>query len=363
MLEAIEILQQALSLKPDNAAALANLGNAYRANHQPALAAQAYQRALDMSPQSDETRWNLSMMQLVLGNLAEGWRSYESRIELTKELPRKFDQPRWDGTPLSGQRVLLHPEQGLGDSLHFVRYAPLVRARGGVPIVQCHALLMRLFKGQPDFGQIVNMDDPPPRFELHCPLMSLPLAFGTTLETIPANVPYIAPDPALAARWRQRVNAASNVRKVGLVWAGNPDNRSDHVRSTTLAALSPLGQVQGVDFFSLQKGPAAAKAQSPPPGMRLIDWTNELHDFADTAAFISAVDLVICVDTAVAHLAGAMGKPTWLLLPFAPDFRWLLYRPDSPWYPTMRLFRQSEPERWEEPTRQITGELKAFAEK
>jgi len=358
LLEAIEVLQRALALKPDNAAALANLGNAWRANHRPDLAAQAYQRALELSPRSDETRWNLSMMQLLLGNLAEGWRSYESRIELTKELPRKFDQPRWDGTPLNGQRVLLHPEQGLGDSIHFVRYAPLVRARGGVPIIQCHGLLLRLFKSQPDFGQIVNMDDPPPRFDLHCPLMSLPLAFGTTLENIPAKVPYITPDPALAGRWRQRVSSMSTNRKIGLAWAGNPDNPSDYIRSTTLAALAPLSQLHGVDFFSLQKGPAAA--QSLPAEMRLTDLTNELHDFADTAALISALDLVICVDTAVAHLAAAMGKPTWLLLPFAPDFRWLLYRPDSPWYPTMRLFRQAEPERWEEPIRQIAGELRAF---
>jgi hypothetical protein len=269
----------------------------------------------------------------------------------------EFAEPPWDGRPLEGRTLLLHAEQGFGDAIQFIRYLPLAAERGGRIIIECQAQLQRLFQINAGGSQIVASGQPMPDFDSHCPLLSLPWVFGTTLASVPDIVPYLRADAENVGSWRQRLAEHSQVVKVGLVWSGNPAHKNDRCRSMTLARLAPLAQTRGVRFFSLQKGEAATEARTPPPGMELIDWTEELTDFADTAALIAHLDLVIAVDTAVAHLAGAMGKPVWTLLPFVPDWRWLLEREDSPWYPSMRLFRQPFWGDWDSVIERVADEL------
>ena len=284
---------------------------------------------------------SLALALLLQGRFAEGWEAYESRRQI-RRIARDpgFVQPFWDGSPLGGRRILLTSEQGFGDTIQFVRYAPLVAARGGRVLLQCKPELKRLLAGQCGIEQVVTPGDATPAFDVWCLLMSLPHLLGTTLQTIPAQVPYLTPDPHLIDKWGKRTAHEPAGLKVGLVWAGGAHNKNDRVRSLSLGALAPLAQVPGVRFYSLQKGAASDQARTPPAGMEMTDWTPELADFADTAALVANLDLVISVDTAVAHLAGAIGKPVWVLLPLSPDFRWLLNRDDSPWYPTVRLFRQ-----------------------
>ena len=269
----------------------------------------------------------------------------------------EFAQPPWDGSELNGKTVLLHAEQGLGDSIQFVRYVPMVRDRGGKVVLQCQPALSRLFTGLPGIDRVIKNGDPIPRFDAHCPLLSLPRAFGTTLDSIPASVPYLTADPAAALDWAKRL-ADRPGKKVGIVWAGRAGYVGDRTRSLSLTTLAPLACASGITWYSLQKGYAAAQISDAPQGMELIDRTAELNDFADTAALIANLDLVISVDTAVAHLAGAMGKSVWTLLPYAPDWRWLLNRDDSPWYPTMRLFRQQRPGDWGEVIQRIAESLR-----
>jgi hypothetical protein len=240
----------------------------------------------------------------------------------------------------------------MGDTLQFCRYAPLLAARGATVLLRTPEPLQRLLRTLDGVSQVLSETEPPPPFDLHCPLMSLPLACGTLVETIPATVPYLRADPAAAARWRERLRPLPGLR-VGLVWGGNPRpgdpgaNAVDRRRSIGLARLAPLTGIPGVSFVSLQKGAAAALAAAPPAGMALHDWTDELTDFADTAALVAALDLVISVDTSVVHLAGALARPVWVLNRFALCWRWLRGRTDSPWYPTARLFRQPAPGDWD----------------
>jgi len=255
-------------------------------------------------------------------------------------------KPQWDGSDLAGKTILLFCEQGTGDVIQFIRYAPMVAARGARVIAYCDNPLKSLLTGTPGIGQVVGWDDPAPAFDEYIPLLSLPRVFCTRLDNIPASVPYLQLDTASVEQWRTRLGDAPGL-KVGLAWAGTPTHRNDHNRSTSLAQLAPLTAVPNVKWFSLQKGPASEQTRNPPPGMNLIDLTEHLHDFSDTAAMIASLDLVITVDTAVAHIAGALAKPLWLMLAFMPDFRWLLDREDCPWYPTARLFRQKQAGDWE----------------
>jgi hypothetical protein len=263
---------------------------------------------------------------------------------------------------LAGKTILLHAEQGLGDVLQFCRYAPLVAAQADV-VLQVPGPLVRLLTSLPGRGRIVAEDEPLPEFDLHCPLLSLPFAFKTTLETIPRAIPYLAAAPAAVAAWRDRLVVLSGLR-VGICWAGNPVVQSiDGRRSVGLARLAPLGDIAGAHFVSLQKGVAGADAVRPPNGMTIHDWTDELQDFADTAALIEALDLVITVDTAVAHLAGALGKPVWILSRFDACWRWLDGRDDSPWYPTARLFRQTAAGDWDDVVARVGGALREYVER
>jgi hypothetical protein len=279
---------------------------------------------------------------LLRGDFSRGWADYEWRLTTT----RTFAQPQWDGGPLAGRTILLHAEQGLGDTLHFIRYAERVAAAGGNVVVECQAPLKRLLHDSLERIPVISHGEPLPSFDVHCPLLSLPRLFQTTLESIPARVPYVDANDALAPQWRARLADKDRHLKIGLVWAGSEAHQNDRNRSIPLATFAPLAQGPNTCIYSLQKGDAARQAAASSAPFPLVDWTSELHDFADTAALIAQLDLIITVDTAMAHLAGALGKPVWALVPHVPDWRWLLDRDDSPWYPTMRLFRQTNPGDW-----------------
>lgn len=352
--EAIQGYRKVLELRPDSFKAHNNLGNTLRAAGRFEEAIEAYRTALRLFPDSGEIHWNLGLVLLQLGKFEEGWQQYEGRLT-AKDFPLHavFRQPAWDGSDLAGKRILLHAEQGFGDAIQFVRYVPMVKAHGGRVILRTPRELVRLFACV-GAEQVVAEDQPMPQFDTHCHLMSLPLRFGTTLTNLPANVPYLSAPPDLLDPWHAKLATLSAGLKIGLVWAGNPRYPQDRFRSIRLAQLAPLARVPGITFVSLQKGEASAQAHVPLQGMRLVDWTRELQDFADTAALISQLDLIICVDTAVAHLAGALGKRTWLLLAEPAEWRWMLNRNDSPWYPTMRLFRQSRKGDWDTVVKEVT---------
>jgi len=361
--EAITSCRQATILKPAYAEAHNNLGLVLSVQGRLDQAVAAYRRAIALKPDLADGHWNLALALLARGDFAEGWEEYEWRWDCTEARGsrRKFRQAEWDGGPLHGRTILLHAEQGLGDTIQFIRYLPLVVRRGGRVRVECQPLLERLLQAMAGDITVVARGQPLPEFDVHCPLMSLPRVLATTLPTIPGQVPYLHASAQSAKWWRNRLANHGPAIKVGLIWAGNPQHKNDRNRSIKLATLAPLAQVSSVDFYSLQKG--AAAAQSPPPGMNLSDPSDDLKDFIDTAGLIANLDLVIAVDTAVAHLAGAMGKPVWTLLPYAPDWRWLRDRTDSPWYPTMRLFRQSAIGDWAGVIQQVTAALASLVQR
>jgi len=357
--QAILSYRQAITLSPASASFHNNLGLAFREMGALDQTIASHQQALRLEPDNADAHYALAWVLLLRGEFAQGWREFEwRRRRPTWQIQTQpFEQPHWEGQDLTGRRILLHAEQGLGDAIQFVRYAPVVARRGARVFLQCHAELGKLFADLPGIDGLTTRGDPLPPVDFLCPLMSLPGIFGTALATIPTEVPYIRSDPANTERWRARLAADPSRLKIGLVWAGRPGYSNDRRRSISLKTLASLATVDGTQYYSLQKGPAAAQLADEPFGSRVIDLSADLEDFADTAAALENVDLVISVDTAVAHLAGAMGRPIWLLLPFAPDWRWLLGRDDSPWYPTMRLFRQPRPGDWDSAVRKMVEEL------
>jgi len=366
--EALASYGQALTLRPGQADALSNRGAVLSLLGQHTAALQSYDQALALRPDHPAARLGRGLCLLKLGDLARGWADYESRWQTPRlaRLAARFTHPPWLGAePLAGKTVLLHAEQGFGDTLQFCRYAPLVAARGAHVVLAVARPLTRLLATLDGVAEVISDSDPVPAFDLHCPLMSLPLAFGTTLATIPPPARLIPAADRVAA-WRRRLAPLAGPR-VGLCWAGSPRrddpaaHRTDRRRSITLAQFAPLAGVVGPSFVALQKGEAAAEAATPPAGLKLHDWTDELQDFADAAALVEALDLVITVDTAVAHLAGTLGKPVWILSRFDGCWRWLIDRDDSPWYPTARLFRQPAPGDWDAVMRQVVAALHRFA--
>ncbi|AWJ87453.1 hypothetical protein TSH58p_29180 (plasmid) [Azospirillum sp. TSH58] len=339
-------LHRALALRPDHTSALSGLANRLRDRREIAASLRLHDRAVRLQPSSAEARWNRSLARLLAGDLTGGWEDYEARWRVADfpTKPRGLPQPLWSGEDIAGRTILLHEEQGRGDAIQFVRYAPLVAARGARVLLEVGADLVPLFRGLPGVERVFGRGEPLPPFDWQCPLLSLPRAFGTRLETIPAAVPYLTADPARTAAWRERL--AGDDLTVGLVWAGNPQFAGDRERSPGLAALAPLLAVPGCRVFGLQLGPGrdALSQRAMPPSF--TDLAPEIRDFADTAAIMASLDLVVSSCTAPAHLAGALGVPLWVLLSHAPDWRWLLDRADSPWYPTARLFRQPRPGDW-----------------
>lgn len=360
--QAIETLRRAAQLQPESRSILVQLGYALKENNQIDEGIAAFERALSLRPNLASARWGLSQLRLMKGDFEHGWKDYEARWEGATELKRpSFPEPLWNGADLHGKRILLTPEQGFGDLFQAFRYVPMVRERGAHIMAFATPELERLWQAQEGIDQVLSAKDERPQFDYHCPLMSLPRIFHTTEQTIPSHVPYMRADLAQVAEFEamiapREVNQLSRSTRVGLAWSGRPNPRG---RSIPLLMLAPLAQVPGVVFHSLQT--ADSPPQSPPEGLRLVDWSSELHDFADTAALIATLDLVITIDTAVSHLAGAMGKPVWAMLRFAPDWRWRLDREDSAWYPTMRLFRQQKRGDWSEPLERVAAELKKLS--
>ena len=345
--------ERALEIKPDYAEAWNNLGNTRRSEGRLQEALACYDKALSLRPEDAEARFNRSLVELLSGDYANGWRDYEARYRRKRNAPRGFPQPLWRGEALDGKRILLHAEQGLGDTIQFLRYVPMVRAAGGAVILDVPASLLRMAAELPGLEALVASGEELPEFDWQCPMMALPLAFGTSLDSIPAVTYLAAPGEAVSAA--EALEWPGHGMRVGLVWSGNPKYPDDRHRSIALRSLGPVLAVGGAHFFSLQLGPAAEQIGEADAAVR--DLRPAIRDLADTAALISKLDLVITVDTAVAHLAGALGKPTWVLLPFAPDWRWLTEREDSPWYPTARLFRQRRFGEWPPVIERVRAEL------
>ncbi|MDQ2106468.1 hypothetical protein QSG27_27515, partial [Azospirillum sp. C340-1] len=358
-------IRRALVLSPGSPGILVNAALLLHSQGAGAASLRWNKRALRVDPDSTVSRFNLSLTLLQLGDFRHGWALYEARWSMWgNAFPRHA--PAWDGSPLNGRSILLTAEQGHGDTLHFVRYATLLAERGGRVVLHVQPLLKRLLANTPGVSAVYGTDEEPPACDLCAPLLSLPRLVGTRLDSIPAAMPYLRPDEADRPAWRERL-AGERRLKVGLVWAGEPRkedlkaNSIDRRRSLTLAALAPLAAATGAAFYSLQIGEAGAQAKAPPPGLEVTDWTGHIRDFADTAAFIQELDLVITVDTSVCHLAGGLGKPVWVLSRFDACWRWLGHREDSPWYPTMRLFYQDEPGAWEAPIVRLAAALAALA--
>ena len=349
--EAIAHLKQALALDANVAERHNNLGVALTGLGRFDEAAAAYRRAIAIRPDYADAHGSLSNCLLTLGDLRQGFEEYRWRWQSPDftEVPPAFSCPRWEGEALAGKSILAFCEQGFGDSLQFIRYAARLPRMAARVTVLAPPPLQSLFRSIPGIEVADACRD---EFDYAIPLMCLPRLFGTELDTIPAEVPYLSPDPAKVADWAGRLGTSSGLTRIGLVWAGDPGKRNlekravDARRSVTLGHFAPLAGTAGVQFVSLQKGEPAKEARHPPQGLPLIDMTADLHDFADTAALIANLDLVISVDTSVAHLAGALGKPVWLLNRFDTCWRWLLDRADSPWYPTLRQFRQPQPGDW-----------------
>jgi tetratricopeptide (TPR) repeat protein len=354
-------LLAALRLKPRWPQAHNNLGLVWKAAGEPDLAAAAFSQALALDPDLAEARWNRSFYLLLRGRLREGWEDYEYRFAIPqwrRIYPFRLDLPRWDGGPAPGKTILVHDEQGFGDTLQFVRYLPWVRERCGRVVLESRPELMSLLEGAPGVDALACRPSgrpPKPDADLVVALMSLPRLCGTTLETIPAAVPYLRPDPERVRRWAERL--AGRRPAIGIVWAGRPEHANDGNRSCRLERFLPLFARPGRRWIGLQKGPAAAQAEEAPFQGILANWGPQLADFADTAALVACLDLVIAVDTAVVHLAGALAKPVWVLLSALCDWRWMEARADSPWYPTMRLFRQERPGEWEPVFEKVGREL------
>lgn len=360
--EAIASYDKALAINPRYVQALLNRAAALQALNRHVEAVASYQRVLAVEPEHGDAQWNESLARLTLGDFREGWKKFEWRWRTSDAKPPGFRQPLWlGGEEIAGMTILLCCEQGVGDTLQFVRYVPLVAARGGRVVLVVHREVKPLLAGFAGASAIFADDEPLPAFDLRCPLLSLPLAFATTLESIPAEIPYLHSPQERIERWNLRLPVTSSLR-VGLVWSGNPSHKNDQNRSLTFAQLATTLPTPNICYVSLQQPVRHSDLEALRARDDILNLGDELSDFADTAAVVSQLDLVITVDTAVAHLAGAMGKPVWVLLPFSPDWRWLLDREDSPWYPSMRLFRQRRIDDWASALRRVRDELTRWAE-
>ena len=343
--EAVACQRRALELKPDFADAHNNLGVALLTQGKLGEAVACYDRAIQWKADCADAHFNRSLSWLLAGDFQRGWPEYEWRWQ-TKRYPRPpFGQPLWDGRPLQGKTILLYVEQGMGDAIQFIRYARQVRQAGARVIVECQKPLVRLLAGCSGVDELFGQGSYLPFFDVHTSLLSLPGIFHTSPETIPADVPYLFADSGLVEHWRKALGATAGF-KIGIVWRGSPTFRNDHARSLPLSCFESLAGVPDVRLVSLQKGAGAEELPGLAGRFAVTDLGSGLRDFADTAALLVNLDLVVTCDTAVAHLAGALGAAVWVALPLVPDWRWRLDRDDSPWYPTMRLFRQKRLGDW-----------------
>jgi Tfp pilus assembly protein PilF len=361
---AVACCEKALGLKPDFPPALLNRGIALEGLHRFDEAIATYDRLIEIEPDNAQAHRNRAHALLLTGNYAEGWEEYEWRWqnEPLQSKKREFQQPLWLGKDkIANKTILLHAEQGIGDTIQFCRYVPIVASRGARVIFATHPRLLNLMSKLDGAAQVVSTDGPLPDFDLHCPLLSLPLALGTRLRTIPMSVRYLYPTTTALKAWHERLEPRSDLRpRIGLAWSGNGAHSNDHNRSIKLQSLLPLLAVDA-NFVSLQKDVRPDDADVLKERSDILHFGDQLADFTDTTALISQLDLVITADTSIAHLACALGKRTWIMLPFVPDWRWLLDREDSPWYPTARLFRQDTTCTWDSAIDRVRGALRSFS--
>jgi tetratricopeptide (TPR) repeat protein len=356
--------ERALALEPRRAEFLLNLGTVLKDQGRVEEALPWYERALQSQPGYSQALCSRGTAQLSLGRFREGWAGYEHRVGCSQFNTLKFPQPLWDGSPVAPRRLLIHCEQGFGDTLQFIRYVPMVRAVVPEAMVAAQPELLPLVEDS-GFGRLIAKEGPLPAFDVHAPLMSLPRIFGTELETVPRDVPYLKAKPDRVARWHEELAVYPGLR-IGIAWQGRRAFRGDVLRSIPLASFAPLAAVGGARLLSLQKGPGSEQVQALQGRFEVIDLAARLDNsggaFLDTAAVMENLDLVITSDTAIAHLAGGLGVRVWVALAFAPDWRWMVGRDDSPWYPTMRLFRQRAPGDWSGVFERMAAELRALAE-
>jgi tetratricopeptide (TPR) repeat protein len=359
--EAIASFKQALQLDPDFAEAYYNLANSLRDEGCCREAINHYKKAIHLKPDYAQAHWNLSLTHLLCGNYIEGWSQYRWRRNADLKILTDYHctgKLRWDGSSFKNQRLLVHYEQGLGDNIQFVRYLPMAKARGGTVIFETLKPLIGLLQGFPGIDELIEYN--PGKicsleYDVYTSLLDMPNIFTTTVETIPVDVPYIFADPVKSEYWRNRISGPGY--KVGIVWAGSPEHGNDRYRSCSLRDFAPLMEIDNLQLYGLQKGRAADQMDELAGTMPVINISKYFDDLTDTAAVIESLDLVISVDTCVLHLSGAMGKPTWALLPYAPEWRWMLNRQDSPWYPGMKLFRQKRWRDWNNVFQCVAGEL------
>jgi FKBP-type peptidyl-prolyl cis-trans isomerase 2 len=356
--------QKVLQLQPDHPGACYNLGNTLVAQSQFEDALHYYRRAIEIIPEFADAHFAIALINLRSGKFEEGWTGFEWRWKLKDVvIQRSFSEPRWEGSDITGKTILLYAEQGLGDTIQFIRYAPLLALKGAKVIFESQEELVSLLRNVEGIQMVYHQGKTLPSFDLHCSLLSLPLIFKTTSISIPDNIPYITADPDLVKKWYDKLAGNNSQLKIGIIWAGDPRPKYGHIRSCPLENFAPLAEMDNICFYSLQKGGPSRQVFAPPAGMKIIDYSVELTDFSETAALIENLDLIISVDTAVAHLSGALGKPVWLLLPFVSDWRWMLNRKDSPWYPTMKLFRQEKTGDWKPVIKNIKDALDTVVHK
>ncbi len=358
--EATSSYRQALHCNPAFAAAHANLGRALSDVGNLEEAPRSCEQAIRLNPDCVAAHINRAMCWLLLGDFERGWPEFEWRWQSKEAVAPPFPRAPWDGSSLAGRTILLHTEQGLGDTIQFVRYASLVKERGGAVLLRCSRALLGLLGSARGIDRLIPEESPLPAFDVDAPLLGLPKVFGTSLATVPAEIPYLFADPGLMEHWRRELDRYAGFR-IGIAWQGNPKHNNDRRRSFPLTHFAPVAGLGGVRLFSLQIGPGHEQLSLLDDRFAVVDLGSRLGEtadsFMDAAAVMKNLDLVISVDSAVAHLAGALGVPVWVALPFAPDWRWLVEREDSPWYPTMRLFRQRRPGNWAGVFERIAGEL------
>jgi Flp pilus assembly protein TadD len=358
--EAERCYRRALELKPGDWETLSNLGNLLQLEGRFSEAMACFERGLAVQGQSPDLHRSRGRLRLLLGELAEGWSDYEWRLQIRNvDMPR-HPQPIWRGESLSEKTILLCAEQGLGDVIQFIRYARLVKERGAARVlVECPPQLQALLGTAGGIDRLIASGRGE-RFDFYIPLLSLPAVFNTTLDTIPCEPSYLSADSARVAHWRGRLARVAGF-KVGIAWQGNPNLFEDNYRSVALEEFKPLADTPGVTLVSLQKGHGAEQLGPWADRWGVVEVGSRLDDLADTAAVMMNLDLVVAIDTAVAHLAGALGVPVWVPLPLAPNWRWLLERTDSPWYPSMRLFRQSRFAEWDEVFEEMADRLRSLS--
>jgi hypothetical protein len=356
--KALRWLSRALEVQPDFVKAVHNTALSLFQFNRFDEARVGFERLMQLDGTNPEAIWDFALLQMLTGDFEAGWSGREARFNLPSVKVRypNFDRPQWHGDePLEDKTILLYADEGIGDSIQFARYAPMVAALGARVVLVVEQAVCPLLSGLSRVAECRSKSDPLPAFDLHCPISSLPLAFRTRLDTIPAATSYLpAPPPDRIRAWEDRLGPHDRLR-VGLVWSGNPNHSNDRNRSMPLRALMRLLDVDAT-FVSLQKDPREDD-RTMLAGTAIVDLTTQLTNFAETAALVSCLDLMITVDTSVAHLAAALGRPTWILLPFTPDFRWLIGRADSPWCPSVRLFRQSETRDYADVITHVRAEL------